>query len=62
MRRDLMEILCCPVCKGDLALHVVEETPEEVVAGSLSCGHCKVDYPIEDTIPNLIPQKAPAAR
>ncbi len=51
-----MEILCCPVCKGDLVLKVTQETDEEVVAGSLGCGHCGVDYPIEDTIPNLIPQ------
>jgi len=54
-----MEILCCPVCKGDLTLHVSEENEEEIVTGNLSCAHCGVDYPIEDTIPNLIPQQAP---
>ena len=57
MRRDLMEILCCPVCKGDLTLSVAEESAEEIVRGTLSCAHCKVDYPIEETIPNLIPPK-----
>jgi uncharacterized protein YbaR (Trm112 family) len=57
MRRDLMEILCCPVCKGDLTLSVEEENAEEIVRGTLACPHCKVDYPIEDTIPNLIPPK-----
>ena len=58
MRRDLMEILCCPVCKGDLTLTSKEEKGEEIVTGNLRCGHCKIDYPIEDTIPNLIPPKA----
>jgi uncharacterized protein len=58
MRRDLMEILCCPVCKGDLTLTVGQEKGEEIVTGKLACAHCKVDYPIEDTIPNLIPPKA----
>jgi uncharacterized protein YbaR (Trm112 family) len=58
MRRDLMEILCCPVCKGDLTLKVLKEEGEEIVTGSLHCANCKVDYPIEDTIPNLIPPRA----
>jgi uncharacterized protein YbaR (Trm112 family) len=58
MRRDLMDILCCPVCKGDLSLKVDEENPEEVVRGTLRCANCGVDYPIEETIPNLIPPKA----
>jgi uncharacterized protein YbaR (Trm112 family) len=55
-----MDILCCPVCKGDLTLKVDAEEGEEIVTGTLSCAHCKVDYPIEDTIPNMIPQ-GPAA-
>ena len=57
MRRDLMEILCCPVCKGDLSLKVGEENGEEIVTGTLACAHCKIDYPIEDTIPNMIPPR-----
>ena len=57
MRRDLMDILCCPVCKGDLTLRVDEESADEVVRGLLVCAHCRVDYPIEETIPNLIPPK-----
>src|SRR2546425_237142 len=28
MKRDLMEILCCPVCKGDLELRVDVEKDE----------------------------------
>ncbi len=55
MKRKLMDILACPVCKGDLKLAVKEEKGEEIVSGSLYCAKCKVDYPIEDSIPNLLP-------
>lgn len=50
-----MDILVCPVCKGELQLIVEEENEEEIVSGSLHCDKCKVDYPILDTIPNLLP-------
>ncbi len=55
MRRELMEILACPVCKGKLELNLDEENKEEVVTGSLYCQKCKERYPIVDTIPNLLP-------
>ena len=58
MRRNLMEILCCPVCKGDLVLAVTEESGEEVLEGTLQCAACQVDYPITEGIPNLLPQTA----
>lgn len=55
MRHDLMEILVCPMCKGELALTVDEENAQEIVRGSLFCARCDERYPIEDTIPNLLP-------
>jgi uncharacterized protein YbaR (Trm112 family) len=55
MKRELMDILVCPVCKGELRLMVEEETEGEIVSGSLHCGKCNVEYPIVDTIPNLLP-------
>ena len=50
-----MDILACPVCKGELELNVEEEKAQEVVTGSLYCSRCDVRYPIADTIPNLLP-------
>ena len=50
-----MEILVCPVCKGELELSVEEENGEEIVTGSLYCGRCNERYPIVDTIPDLLP-------
>ncbi|MDP6550137.1 MAG: methytransferase partner Trm112 [Dehalococcoidia bacterium] len=55
MKKGLMEILACPVCKGELELKVETEEGDEVVTGSLVCHHCDETYPIEDTIPNLLP-------
>ena len=55
MKRDLMDILVCPVCKGELTLHVTKEEEDEIVEGRLNCAACSEDYPIEDTIPNLLP-------
>lgn len=55
MKRDLMDILACPVCKGTLELSVTKEEDDEVVEGNLRCQECAQDYPIEDTIPNLLP-------
>jgi uncharacterized protein YbaR (Trm112 family) len=52
----MMEILACPVCKGSLELRVVEEENEgEVVSGGLYCSRCRHEYPIVDTIPDLLP-------
>lgn len=55
MRKDLMEILACPVCKGPLELTVDEEDEREVINGSLLCSRCSERYPIEERIPNLLP-------
>jgi uncharacterized protein YbaR (Trm112 family) len=55
MRRELMDILACPVCKGSLDLAVASELNEAVVKGTLTCRTCEATYPIEDSIPNLLP-------
>ena len=55
MRRDLVEILACPVCKGPLELSVDDGDEQEVVSGHLTCPQCSERYPIEDRIPNLLP-------
>ena len=57
MKKKLMDILACPVCKGELKLSVDEEKGEDVITGSLFCAKCRVKYPITGGIPNLLPQK-----
>jgi uncharacterized protein YbaR (Trm112 family) len=56
MKRDLMDILACPTCKGDLTLTVDLENETEIISGKLTCSTCAVDYPIEEGIPNLLPK------
>jgi uncharacterized protein YbaR (Trm112 family) len=55
MRRKLMDILVCPMCKGELNLKITVERDGEIVEGTLTCKACNEIYPIEDTIPNMLP-------
>lgn len=55
MKKDLMDILCCPMCKGDLILESVQENDKEIVKGTLFCKRCSERYPIDDGIPNMLP-------
>lgn len=57
MKKTLMDILCCPVCKGPLTLHVESQTQDEIVSGTLTCSRCRVVYPISDGIPDLLPRE-----
>ena len=55
MKKELMDILACPMCKGELELSVDDENEQEVITGSLYCHNCNERYPIVDSIPNLLP-------
>ena len=47
---DILEILACPQCKGELTL-----TPTE---DGLVCGKCKLFYAIKDDIPIMLIDEA----
>ena len=55
MRKDLMDILACPMCKSELELTTDQVEEDEVIKGDLFCAKCNEHYPIEDGIPNLLP-------
>jgi uncharacterized protein len=55
VRPDLLDILRCPVCRGELTLAVRSREGDDIVVGTLTCAHCRTDYPIEDGIPDLLP-------
>ncbi|HWO93845.1 MAG TPA: methytransferase partner Trm112 [Dehalococcoidia bacterium] len=55
MRRDLLDILACPICKAEFELAVDQENAEGIVSGTLTCTKCGERYPIVDSIPNLLP-------
>lgn len=56
MKKDILGILCCPTCKGDLVLKVEKEEKGEIVAGKFTCEKCKCTYSIDEGIPNLLPK------
>ncbi|MDD1714585.1 MAG: methytransferase partner Trm112 [Methanoregulaceae archaeon] len=56
MRQQIIPLLCCPICKGDLSLTVVREDETEILEGTLHCPACNVNYPIEEGIPDLLPR------
>lgn len=47
--KELLNILACPVCKGDLK-EVAKDKKE-----FLHCAKCKYDYPVKEGIPVLLP-------
>lgn len=55
LKKNLMDILACPVCKGDLVLNIEKEDANEVISGTLYCSACNEYYPIEEGIPNMLP-------
>jgi len=54
MDKQLLEILACPLCKGDL--EYLEDKQE------LVCNRDQLAYPIEDDIPILISDQARALK
>jgi uncharacterized protein YbaR (Trm112 family) len=55
MKRRLLEILACPICKHHpLELKVFVEK-QEIEEGILMCEDCGRWYPIIETIPHMLP-------
>jgi uncharacterized protein YbaR (Trm112 family) len=50
LSREILEILVCPVCKGDLEYDVENQR--------LICHACRLKYRIEDDIPNMLVDEA----
>lgn len=56
MRKELMDILVCPVTHEPLELVIEQEADDgEVIRGHLYSKSLDFRYPIEDGIPNLLP-------
>lgn len=48
--KELLDILCCPKCKGDIRLNQNRD--------GLICDSCKLMYPIKDDIPVMLIDEA----
>ena len=58
MKENLFKVICCPECRGELGLEVVEgDLVSGVVKGSLTCKGCGIVYLIEEKIPRLLPKR-----
>lgn len=53
MNKSMVDIMCCPACKGDLKLSIEAGKGSDIVSGSLYCAHCKVDHRIIEGTPNM---------
>ncbi len=50
IKKELLDILACPKCKGDLILNVKKD--------GLSCMKCRLLYEIRDDIPIMLIDEA----
>jgi hypothetical protein len=50
INEELLAILCCPKCKGDIRLNDAQD--------GLTCNACKLLYPIRDDIPIMLIEEA----
>ena len=48
--QELLDILACPKCKGDIYLNESQD--------GLKCDHCKLLYEIRDDIPIMLIEEA----
>jgi uncharacterized protein len=48
--KELLEIIACPKCKGDIYLNNAE--------GGLICNKCRLSYQIKDGIPIMLIDEA----
>jgi hypothetical protein len=46
--KELIDILCCPACKGDLTL----------IDKKIVCKKCKKKYPVKDGLPVILIDEA----
>ena len=50
LHKELLEVLACPVCKGELEYREAE--------AKLLCHKCRLAYKIDDDIPIMLPDEA----
>ena len=50
LNQELLDILACPKCKGDLHLNEQQD--------GLVCGACRLVYPVRDDIPIMLIEEA----
>lgn len=57
MKRRLLDILACPMCKHHPIDLLAFEEAEEIETGILTCSSCGRWYPIIEGIPHMLPDE-----
>lgn len=57
--KKFLEILACPKCKGELEY---QPDSQDSTRGKLLCHRCKLAYPVERDIPNMVVEQASALK
>ncbi|MFQ5920697.1 MAG: Trm112 family protein [Nitrososphaerales archaeon] len=58
MKRQMLEILACPIDKAHpLELHDLRSDADSVIDGVLFCTSCSRFYPVIDEIPIMLPDE-----
>jgi uncharacterized protein YbaR (Trm112 family) len=55
MKRWVLDIICCPVCRGTFIFTEMEGTDTDITEGQLTCQDCGRVYRIASGIANLLP-------
>lgn len=55
MKSDIISMLACPNCKGDLRISIENQQGQDILEGSLTCSKCQAIFMINEGIPNLLP-------
>jgi uncharacterized protein len=56
MQHDLIELLACPLCTGDLAWEILEEQHGLIRRAWACCQDCSAVYPVQDGIGVFLPE------
>jgi len=57
MKKDLLNILICPKCKGNnLSAKAAEVIESDIIDGVITCSTCRANFEIKDSIPSFLPE------
>jgi SAM-dependent methyltransferase len=55
MKIELLKLLCCPSCSGELALLRGLEGRGEIKSGTLGCAGCAAEFEVDKYVPRFVP-------
>jgi len=55
MKTELLRLLCCPSCSGDLVVLGGLERDDQIESGRLGCKGCAAEFVVERSVPRFVP-------